>query len=440
MRGKILGGARMKRNGLLLLIGCAGLFIVLTLTGCGGGFFDNPQTETETAVKSKPTVKAKTPQKAAEPEIPAESGKPVKKVTKKKIQPRVEVTFVLDTTGSMSGLIEGAKRKIWYIANQIVLGKPKPSVKFALVPYRDKGDDYITKVFNLTGNIDQVYTDLMKFNADGGGDTPENVNQALYDAIHKISWSQNPDTLEIIYLVGDSPPHNEYTEVPTYDRLAKSAIQKGIYINTILCGNNMETAKIWKEIADRSEGTYLAIAQDGGVRHIGTPFDKELSRLNSELVDTAIVYGNKEIQVKQAALNMAAKNITESVVVAGKAPMVAGRAAAADRASYSARTKSAAKNDLVEEVINMNVSLDKVDKKMLPEKLQKMSKEELKKYVAEKQAKREKIMKKIESLAARRSAFIKEQLAKSKGKRKGFDLEVVESLKKQAKKKNIKYE
>ena len=31
-------------------------------------------------------------------------------------KPVVEVAFVLDTTGSMGGLIEGAKRKIWSIA------------------------------------------------------------------------------------------------------------------------------------------------------------------------------------------------------------------------------------------------------------------------------------------------------------------------------------
>ncbi|MGZ4984173.1 MAG: vWA domain-containing protein, partial [Chthoniobacterales bacterium] len=28
-------------------------------------------------------------------------------------KPRIEVCFVLDTTGSMGGLIEGAKQKIW---------------------------------------------------------------------------------------------------------------------------------------------------------------------------------------------------------------------------------------------------------------------------------------------------------------------------------------
>ena len=60
--------------------------------------------------------------------------------------PKVEVAFVLDTTGSMSGLIAAAKAKIWYIANQIVLGKPKPIVRFALIPFRDKGDKYVSGI------------------------------------------------------------------------------------------------------------------------------------------------------------------------------------------------------------------------------------------------------------------------------------------------------
>jgi len=41
-------------------------------------------------------------------------------------KPRVEVTFVLDSTGSMGGLIEGARQKIWSIANSIVSQKPTP--------------------------------------------------------------------------------------------------------------------------------------------------------------------------------------------------------------------------------------------------------------------------------------------------------------------------
>ena len=54
-------------------------------------------------------------------------------------KPRVEVTFVLDSTGSMGGLIEGAKQKIWSIANSIVSQKPVPEVRIGLITYRDRG-------------------------------------------------------------------------------------------------------------------------------------------------------------------------------------------------------------------------------------------------------------------------------------------------------------
>src|ERR1041384_493409 len=77
----------------------------------------------------------------------------------RKAKPAVEVVFCLDTTGSMSGLIEGAKSKIWSICNQILNGRPMPNLKVGLVAFRDKGDDYITKVYDLREDLDEVYAD-----------------------------------------------------------------------------------------------------------------------------------------------------------------------------------------------------------------------------------------------------------------------------------------
>src|SRR5262245_52004400 len=98
-----------------------------------------------------------------------------KQETKK---PKVEVVFCLDTTGSMGGLIQGAKDKIWAICNQIVSGKPTPDLKVGLVAYRDKGDAYVTQVHDLTADLDAIHAKLKTFQAQGGGDTPEHVNQA----------------------------------------------------------------------------------------------------------------------------------------------------------------------------------------------------------------------------------------------------------------------
>src|SRR4051812_46197987 len=88
----------------------------------------------------------------------------------KPAKPRVEVVFCLDTTASMTGLIDGAKAKIWSICNQIATGEPVPDLKVGLVAYRDKGDAYVTRVFDLSDDLDAVHGELKKFEAKGGGD------------------------------------------------------------------------------------------------------------------------------------------------------------------------------------------------------------------------------------------------------------------------------
>ena len=102
-------------------------------------------------------------------------------------KPRVEVTFVLDSTGSMGGLIDGAKEKIWSIANDIIARKPTPEVRIGLVTYRDKGDEYVTRRFDLTEDIDSVYRNLQSITADGGGDDPESVNHGHFGPILHVA-------------------------------------------------------------------------------------------------------------------------------------------------------------------------------------------------------------------------------------------------------------
>ena len=122
-------------------------------------------------------------------------------------KPVVEVAFVLDTTGSMGPLIESAKRKIWSIATAIVDANPGAEIRMGLVAYRDVGDDYVTKTFNLTTDIQDLYANLLEFKARGGGDWPESVNEALHVGVTKLNWTQGSEICRIIFLVGDAPPH-----------------------------------------------------------------------------------------------------------------------------------------------------------------------------------------------------------------------------------------
>jgi Mg-chelatase subunit ChlD len=344
----------------------------------------------------------------------------------KKAKPKVEVVFCLDTTGSMTGLIDGAKAKIWAICNQIAGGKPTPDLKVGLVAYRDRGDEYITKVIDLTDDLDSIHSKLKTFVAAGGGDAPESVNQALYDSVHKVKWSKDAKTLRIIFLVGDAPPHMDYPDDVKYPVTCKEACKRGIIINTVQCGNDGECEKHWKEIARKAEGSYVQISQSGGVVAIATPFDKDLAKINSELVGSAVVYGGAGMRATTYARVEAARTLP--------AP------AAADRGGFSGATGRVVTGDLLDDIKAKKVDLAKVKDADLPPELKKLkTPAERKAYLDKVEKRRGELTKQAADLNSKRQEFIKRELAK-KGKGKdAFDNQVLEMLRRQARKHAIEY-
>lgn len=339
-------------------------------------------------------------------------------------RPDVDVVFCLDTTGSMSGLIEGAKQKIWSIANRIVEGKPTPALRIGLVGYRDKGDEYVTKVFDLDDDLDTVYENLMSFAANGGGDTPEHVNKGLHDAVNAMQWNNSRDSLKLIFLVGDCPPHTDYQDGYDYKKICESAVKKDIIINTVQCGSDSNTIKYWKEIAKLGEGEYSAIAQSGGMVAIDTPMDAELSRLNSLLEGTVIAYGSDEVRKEYKDRS--------KFIKAMSAPI------AAERAVYKSAGASYAEYDLVDTMALGKVDLEDIEEEWLPDEMKGMSIKERKSYLKEKEAEREKIKSKIKLLSKKRNTYIKSERKKSPSK-DSFDSVVEKLIEKQARKKGIKY-
>jgi Mg-chelatase subunit ChlD len=346
-------------------------------------------------------------------------------------RPSVEVCFVLDTTGSMGGLIAGAKEKIWSIANDLTNADPSPRLKIGLVAYRDRGDDYIIRNFSLTDDLDSVYENLMGFQAAGGGDGPESVNQALDDAVNNIKWSPGKDTLKIIFLVGDFPPHMDYKDDIKYPDTCKAAVRKEIIINTVQCGNHSPTTLIWKEIAHLSEGSYAAIEQGGGMAAIATPVDAGIAELTREINTTVIAFGNEEEQ------SIARKKLSYA-----NGSSVATNAA---RQAYFSKNLSgraiSGNEDLVTEVAEGNILLNKIQAEDLPEKYRKLSKFELAAAVKEQQEKRKKLQSRMNKLVSERNAWLKKAMEKRKADNKdnGFDAKIRRAVKEQGEKKGIQY-
>lgn len=356
----------------------------------------------------------------------AEKSSPAAAATK----PRIEVCFVLDTTGSMSGLIEGAKQKIWSIANEIVAAKPTPVVKFGLVAYRDRGDDYVTKLTALTDDIDAIYADLTKLSAHGGGDWPESVNEALHEAVHKIEWSADRSVLKIIYLVGDAPPHTDYQDGPAHPDVCAAAAKRDLIINTVQCGGAADTRTVWTEIARRSEGQYVALAQTGNMIAIATPFDEPLAKLNVQIGKTLVPWGAPAAQAAVRAKQEAVELSSFSV--------------AADRLAYNAKSGGKAvqgTGELLDELKEGKVKLSEVRRDQLPTELQKLSESELRAKLDATSAERAELQKQIAELAKQREAFLSAEQKRlaAAGKGDAFDSKVAEILREQAKKKGINY-
>ena len=345
------------------------------------------------------------------------------------VRPEVEVVFCLDTTGSMGGLISAAKQKIWAISNQIASGTPTPNVKIGLVAFRDRGDAYITKIIDLTDDLDAIHGQLMSFQAQGGGDFPESVNQALHESVTKITWSKDKKTLKMIFLVGDAPPHMDYADDVKYTETCKLAVANDIIINTVQCGNHAETKKYWQEICHLAEGSYVQIDAKGGpIVAIATPFDDDLAKINKEISRKTLVFGSPEMQAKGKK--------------GGNDGAALSSSAAADRATFYARNGASPSYDLLNNIQNGKVKLEDLKKDELPPEMQKMTLEEQKTFLTKLETERKELSQKALDLDKKRNDFIaKKQAEDTKNvARDSFDNQVLEILQRQATRNgNVRY-
>ena len=349
-------------------------------------------------------------------------------------KPKVEVVFVLDTTGSMGGLINAAKEKIWAIANNLANTKPAPEIKMGLIGFRDRGDAYVTKRVDLTDDLDAVYGTLMGFQAGGGGDGPESVNQALNEAITKLTWSRDKTTYRVVYLVGDSPPHMDYKDDVKYPESCKLAAAAGIIVNAIQCGSQGGATPFWQQIAAKSEGSYFRVEQSGGAILAKTPFDKEIAKLSRELDGTRVYYGKKEVRAKQAA-----KVGREDKIYKEATPASVARRATFN-ASKAGEDNFAGTQELVDQVEKGQVKLEEVAAEELPVAMQKMSIAERRQHVAQNAQRRRELQAQINGLAAKRNAHIEAELKAAKvNVADSFDAAVYSAIRKQAAKKGIEY-
>jgi Mg-chelatase subunit ChlD len=347
---------------------------------------------------------------------------------------RVEVVFVLDTTGSMSGLIHAAKEKIWSIASTLAQAQQVPEISMGLVAYRDRGDAYVTRVVDLNRDLDSMYAKLMNFTADGGGDGPEAVNEALEAAIHRMSWSQDPSTYKVVFLVGDAPPHMDYQDDVKYSQVVAAAVAKGIIVNTIQCGSASETVAPWQHIAALGHGRYFTVEQAGGAVAIETPFDARIATLAAELDGTRLYYGSAEQQRAMAAKVDATDRLNAEASVAARARRGSFNVSAAGASNFLGG------RELIDDVASGRVDLATVPAAELPAAVAALPPAEQRELLAETAEKREELKRQIAALATERDAYIEAKIRADGGAGASLDQQLYDAVREQAAPHGLEYE
>ncbi len=190
------------------------------------------------------------------------------------VGPRLDVVFVIDATGSMADEIDVVKEHIQAMMARIRAGRPAPRVRFGLVAYRDHGDEFLNRVFDLAEDPGFVELAMRQLQADGGGDTPEAVAEALHAAVHEIHWDDRQGTSRMLFLVGDAAPHQDFgADVLAEVRAARA---RGITVHSLGCSGIQISGELeFRQVADLGGGRFefltyrqQVVRADGGSGHV----------------------------------------------------------------------------------------------------------------------------------------------------------------------------
>lgn len=174
----------------------------------------------------------------------------------------LDVAFVVDATGSMMDEIGYLKAEIQNIVDSVRGSFPQVSARFALVMYRDDGDEYVVRPFDFTSDVGLFRQRLEAQSADGGGDYPEAMERGL-GAIHQLSW-RTGNTARLTFLVADAPTHTQHYQA--FLREAHRARLSGIKVYPVAASGVADEAEYLMRLAAHlTLGRYIFLTDDSGI-------------------------------------------------------------------------------------------------------------------------------------------------------------------------------
>jgi hypothetical protein len=339
----------------------------------------------------------------------------------------IDLVLCLDTSGSMNGLINAARQKMWEIVNECAGARPAPVLRVALYSYGGPGsedDGYVIQQTPFTTDLDLVSEKLFKLATNGG---TEYVGRVIQTSIDRLQWG-GADAAKILFVAGnesaDQDQRAKFRDVVTH------AAGLGVRINAIYCGGADDPdAAGWREVAALGGGRYASIDMNHGTVAVVSPYDKELEELSKKVNLTYLAYGAKAEEAK------ARQSLQDGNAASAPA---AGAARAASKASGLYDNGSW---DLVDKSSEAGFDLAKIPSDDLPAEMRTMTLEQKKAWIETKRQERAGIQVRIRELAAKRTEFVRGEMEKQGlDDSKSLDKAVRDAIREQAGAKGFHFE
>ncbi len=342
----------------------------------------------------------------------------------------VDLVIALDVSGSMSGLIDSAKQRLWDIVNELAQANPQPDLRMAILTYGNPSygaqTGYVRIDMPFTRDLDAINRTLFSFGTNGGD---EYVARVIHRSLTDLDWSDDADALKILFVAGNEEADQDPEMSVGF--VSKVAANNGIAVNTLYCGGENDAIVAgWREFSTLTNGLFASINQDAAaVANVATPMDEQLAELNKELNETYVAYGKDGEQHKANQVEQDRNTAKMS------APSIASRTLTKIGELYDN-----AKWDLVD-AFESGAPVAEMEPEDLPEPMQTMNVEERQEYVQELADKRQAVSARIQEIGQRRDDYIDAERARLAGDADaGLDAAIVNGVRELAEKKGFEFE
>ncbi|MBA3465736.1 MAG: VWA domain-containing protein [Deltaproteobacteria bacterium] len=316
---------------------------------------------------------------------------------------RIQVALMLDTSGSMGGLIEQARSQLWKIVTRLDAARrdgQRPQLEIALYEYGNPNratekSGWIRQIKPFTTDLDSVSEALFSLSV-GGGD--EYVGKAVATAIRDLEWSTRDGDLKLLFIAGNE----DFDMGPVSPKKAMTAAkEKGVNVTAILCGDNDPT---WSNGSKLASMGFFTIDQNQVVAHVDAPQDAEITRLGELLNATYIPFG------AEGADGVARQLAQDGNAINSQPGSMVWRSMAKSSGNYTNSTW-----DLGDRFRAGGVELEKIANADLPPAMRGLLPEQRRAYVEGKLAERAQIQTRIQQLGNERTKFVAAAQGKSAG-------------------------